>query len=207
MYVPRHFEETDVPTLHAAIRDIAFGTLVSAGPDGLIASHVPMILDPEPAPYGTLLGHVARANPHGHLTSAFDALATFVGPNCYVTPSYYAAKREHGKVVPTWNYVAVHAYGKLEWFDDAERLLGVVTRLTDTHETKRADRWRVTDAPTDFVAGMLKAIVGFALPVAKLEGKWKLSQNRPAADRPGVIEGLKRDDYGAVADLVAAHTR
>ncbi|MBV8168869.1 MAG: FMN-binding negative transcriptional regulator [Alphaproteobacteria bacterium] len=207
MYVPRHFQETDVPTLHAAIRDIAFGTLVSAGPDGMIASHVPMIIDPEPAPYGTLLGHVARANPHGQVTSAFDALAMFVGPNSYVTPSYYAAKREHGKVVPTWNYVAVHAYGKLEWFDDAERLLGVVTRLTDTHEGKRADVWKVTDAPADFVAGMLKGIIGFALPIARLEGKWKMSQNRPAADRPGVIEGLQRDDHGAVADLVAARTR
>ncbi len=207
MYVPRHFQETDVPTLHAAIRDIAFGTLVSAGPDGLIASHVPMFLDPAQGPNGTLIGHVARANPHGRVASEIEALAMFVGANCYVTPSYYAAKREHGKVVPTWNYVAVHAYGRLEWFDDAERLLALVTRLTDIHETPRADRWAVTDAPADFVAGMLKGFIGFALPIARLEGKWKMSQNRPAADYPGIVEGLKRDDYGAVADLVAERTR
>lgn len=203
MYVPRHFQETDVATLHAAIRDIAFGTLVSAGPDGLIASHVPMILDPAPAPYGTLLGHVARANPHGKLPPSGESLAMFLGPNAYVTPSWYEAKREHGKVVPTWNYVAVHAYGPLEWFDDAERLLALVTRLTDMHEGKRKDVWAVSDAPADFVQGMLKGIIGFALPVARLEGKWKMSQNRPAADRPHVVEGLRADGETAVAALVA----
>jgi transcriptional regulator len=208
MYVPPHFQEEDVPTLHAAIRDIAFGTLVSAGPDGLIANHVPMLLDPEPAPYGTLIGHVARANPHSRVPAGeTETLAIFLGPNAYVTPSWYAAKREHGKVVPTWNYVAVHAYGRLEWFDDADRLLALVTRLTDTHEAALPAPWAVSDAPADFVRGMLKGIVGFALPIARLEGKWKMSQNRPAADRPGVVDGLTQADAPAVAALVVERAR
>ena len=204
MYLPPYFQEDRVPELHAAIREIGFGTVVSAGADGLIASHVPMLIDPEPAPYGTLIGHVARANPHHEVKSDIDALAMFVGPNVYVTPNWYATKRETGKVVPTWNYVAIHAYGKLSFFDDAERLLGVVTRLTETHEAPRAAPWAVSDAPPDYVAGMLRAIVGFALPIARLEGKWKLSQNRNAVDRAGVVEGLAREGSPAQAAVAAA---
>jgi transcriptional regulator len=136
-----------------------------------------------------------------------ETLAIFLGPNAYVTPSWYAAKREHGKVVPTWNYVAVHAYGRLEWFDDADRLLALVTRLTDTHEAALPAPWAVSDAPADFVRGMLKGIVGFALPIARLEGKWKMSQNRPAADRPGVVDGLTQADAPAVAALVVERAR
>jgi len=206
MYVPSHFQEDRVPELHAAIRSIAFGTLVSVGADGLIASHVPMLIDPEPAPYGTLIGHVARANPHGQVASTVDALAMFVGPNAYVTPSWYATKRETGKVVPTWNYVAVHAYGRLRFFDDAERLLGVVTRLTETHEAPRAAPWAVSDAPPDFVQGMLRAIIGFELPIARLEGKWKMSQNRNETDRAGVVDGLRREGGPAEAAVAAAVT-
>ncbi len=209
MYVPSHFQETRVPELHAAIRRIAFGTLVSQGPDGLFASHVPMLIDPEPAPYGTLLGHIARANPHGEIRDA-DALAIFLGPNSYVTPSWYATKRANGKVVPTWNYIAVHASGKLRFFDDATRLLGIVTRLTDTHEAPRADRWKVTDAPESYVAGMLRAIIGFELPIDRLEGKFKLSQNRPEEDRAGVLEGLAREGgpaEAAVLDVMNEATR
>jgi transcriptional regulator len=148
------------------------------------------------------LGHVARANPHGHMTSAFDALATFIGPNCYVTPSYYAAKREHGKVVPTWNYIAIHASGPLRFFEDKAPLLDIVTRLTNTHEGKREKSWAVTDAPADYVDTMLKAIVGFELPIAKLEGKWKLSQNKSEADVAGIREGLaaeQDEDASALA--------
>ncbi len=207
MYVPRHFKEDRVPELHAAIREIAFGTLVSAGPAGLIASHVPMLIEPEPAPFGTLLGHIARANPHGAVAPDTDALAIFLGPNAYITPSWYAAKREHGKVVPTWNYVAVHAYGRLRFFDDPARLLALVTRLTETHETPREAPWAVSDAPADFVRGMLDAIVGFELPLTRLEGKWKMSQNRPAIDRAGVVDGLGREGgpaEAAVAQIMEA---
>ena len=204
MYMPPYFQEDRVPELHAAIRTIAFGTLVSAGADGMIASHVPMLVDPDPAPYGTLVGHIARANPHGQVKSDHDALAMFVGPNAYVTPSWYATKRETGKVVPTWNYVAIHAYGRLRFFDDAERLLGIVTRLTDTHEAPRAVPWAVSDAPADYVRGMLRAIVGFELPIVRLEGKWKLSQNRNEVDRAGVVEGLAGDGGTAEAAVAAA---
>ncbi len=199
MYVPRHFKEDRVPELHAAIRGIALGTLVSAGPTGLIASHVPMLVDPEPAPFGTLLGHIARANPHGEVPPDTEALAIFLGPNAYITPSWYATKRETEKVVPTWNYVAVHASGRLRFFDDPARLLALVTRLTDTHEAPREAPWAVSDAPAEFVSGMLAAIVGFELPIARLEGKWKISQNRPAVDRAGVIDGLGREGGPAEA--------
>ncbi len=130
----------------------------------------------------------------------------FQGPDGYITPSYYAAKREHGKVVPTWNYAAIHAYGTLQSFDDPARLLDVVTRLTLLHETPRAVPWAVSDAPEDFVQGMLRGIVGITLPITRLEGKVKMSQNRPAADRPGVIDGLRRDGRVDLADAVARAT-
>jgi transcriptional regulator len=210
MYVPSHFEEARVPELHAAIRRIALGTLVSVGVDGLIASHVPMLIEPAPAPFGTLIGHVARANPHWRVAPGAEALAMFLGPNAYVTPSWYQTKRETGKVVPTWNYLAVHAYGPLTFFDDPVRLLGVVTRLTESQEGRRAAPWSVSDAPPDFVQGMLRAIVGFELPIARLEGKWKMNQNRSAADRAGTVEGLKREGGPAeatVADVMAELVR
>jgi transcriptional regulator len=207
MYLPPQFREDDVPSLHAAIREIAFGTLVTVGADGLTASHVPMLVDPEPAPYGTLLGHVARANPQWQGARLdIEALAMFVGPNSYVTPSWYPTKRETGKVVPTWNYVAIHAYGPVQFFDDADRLLALVTRLTETHESPRAAPWAVSDAPPAFVSSMLRAIVGFAVPIARLEGKWKMSQNRNEADLAGVRAGLARErgpDHDAVAAAMA----
>ncbi len=142
MYLPENFKEADVGVLHDTIRQIKFGTLVTFGPGGLVASHVPMLIDAEPAPFGTLSGHVARDNPHWREASAdTPALAIFLGPNTYVSPSAYATKRKTGKVVPTWNYVAVHAYGPVNFYDDADRLLKLVTRLTDTHETGRPNRW------------------------------------------------------------------
>jgi transcriptional regulator len=204
MYLPPQFREDDVSALHAAIRQIGFGTLVTLGADGLIASHVPMLIDPAPTPHGTLIGHVARANPQWRgPASAVEALAMFVGPNGYVTPSWYPTKRETGKVVPTWNYIAIHAYGPVEFFEDPDRLLGVVTRLTETHEAPRAAPWAVSDAPAEFVRAQLKGIVGFSLPISRLEGKWKMSQNRTPADLAGVREGLAREP-GPVNDAVAA---
>lgn len=210
MYLPDNFKETDVGVLHDTIRRIKFGTLVTFGPGGLVASHVPMLIDPEPAPFGTLSGHVARANPHWREASSdTPALAIFLGPNTYVSPSAYATKRKTGKVVPTWNYVAVHAYGPLQFYDDADRLLQLVTRLTDTHETGRPNRWHVTDVPADYTRGMLKAIVGFELPIARLEGKWKMSQNRPAEDVPGIVDALSRESDTAadVARVVAERNK
>ena len=203
MYVPANFAEERVPVLHETIRAIKLGTLVTLGGEEMIASHVPMLVDPEPAPYGTLLGHIARANPQWKDASQkVRALAMFIGPDAYITPSWYATKRATGKVVPTWNYAAIHAYGRVRFFDDPERLLKLVTRLTATHEAARARPWAVSDAPAAFVQGMLRAIVGFELPIERLEGKWKMSQNRPAEDRAGVIEGLRSDGETQVAEIV-----
>ena len=204
MYIPTQFRESDVPTIHAAIRAAGLATLVTTGPDGLLATPLPLLLDPEPAPYGTLLGHVARANPQWRRGAAEgEALAMFAGPDAYVTPSWYATKRATGKVVPTWNYVAVHAYGTVEFIEDTDWLLGLVTRLTTHHEGKRDSPWAVADAPPDFTQSQLKGIVGVRLTIARLEGKWKMSQNRTAEDRAGVVEGLRADGNTTVADIVA----
>ena len=201
MYRPAHFDETRVPVLHDAIAKSGFATLLTSGAGGIEASHVPMLLDPEPAPLGTLLGHIARDNPQWR-AGAGEALAIFLGPDAYVSPSWYPTKKEHGKVVPTWNYVAIHARGPIEWFDDEARLRAIVTRLTEKHEAGRPARWAVTDAPPDYIRSMLKAIVGFAIPIARLEGKWKMSQNRPPADRQGVVGALRRDGKDEVADAI-----
>jgi transcriptional regulator len=205
VYVPSLFNEDHVDVLRDAIRAAGLATLVTLTKDGLIASHVPLLLDPEPAPYGTLIGHLARPNPQVR-GAIGEALAIFQGPDAYITPSWYATKRETGKVVPTWNYVAIHAAGPIEFFDDPGRLLDVVTRLTEKHEGERAAPWAVSDAPADFVQGMLKGIVGFAIPVTRLEGKWKMSQNRPAEDRAGVVAGLAAEGRDDVAALVPAST-
>lgn len=204
MYVPPLFAETDVPRLHDAIRAARLASLVTFGETGIEASHVPMLIDPEPAPWGTIYGHIARTNPQWQrFDAAVPALAIFLGPEAYVSPAWYPTKRQTGKVVPTWNYVAVHAYGPLRFFEDAESLLSIVTRLTERHEKDRAEPWRVDDAPADYIASMLKAIVGFALPIARLEGKWKMSQNRPHQDRLGVVEGLTREGGAAEAAVAA----
>jgi transcriptional regulator len=207
VYVPAHFNETRVDVLHDLIRSAGLATLVSMTADGMIASHAPLMLDAEPAPYGTLIGHLAKANPHARVADpAVQTLIIFQGPDGYITPSYYAAKQEHGKVVPTWNYAAVHAYGTLEVFDDPDRLLGVVTRLTRLHETPRALPWAVGDAPKDFVQSMLRGIVGITLPIARLEGKVKMSQNRPASDIGGVVQGLRQDGMDGLAQAVLRAT-
>ncbi len=201
MYLPQLFNEERIDLMHDAICRARLATLVTMTADGLIASHVPMLLDPSPAPYGTLIGHLARPNPQAR-GAVGDALAIFQGPEAYITPSWYATKRATGKVVPTWNYVAIHAYGPVEFFDNRDRLRDLVTRLTDRHETLRADPWAVTDAPADFIDGMLNGSVGFALSISRLEGKWKMSQNRPAEDRAGVIAGLEAEQRQDVAVLI-----
>lgn len=207
MYIPAHFNEDRTAVLHDLIRAGGLATLVSMTDEGIIASHAPLMLDPAPAPYGTLVGHLAKANPHARLANAaIQTLVIFHGPDSYITPSYYAAKKEHGKVVPTWNYTAIHAYGTLEVFDDPARLLGVVTRLTNQYEIPRASPWAVSDAPEDFVQGMLRGIVGISLPIARLEGKVKMSQNRPSADQTGVIDGLRRDGQPDMAEAVERAT-
>jgi transcriptional regulator len=207
MYVPAHFSEDRIDVLHELLRSAGLATLVSMTADGMIASHAPLMLDPDPAPYGTLIGHLAKANPHARAADrAVQTLVIFQGPDGYITPSYYAAKKEHGKVVPTWNYAAIHAYGTLEVFDDPARLLQVVTRLTNLFEMPRAQPWAASDAPADFIQGMLRGIVGISLPITRLEGKVKMSQNRPATDHAGVVEGLRLDSRDDLADAVVRAT-
>ncbi|WP_026299227.1 FMN-binding negative transcriptional regulator [Elioraea tepidiphila] len=189
MYAPPSFRVKDPEELRAMIAGLRFATMVVNGPEGPVAAHLPMVADATRPQI--LLGHVARANPIVTLLrEAPAALACFVGPGAYVTPAWYASKREHGKVVPTWNYIAVHARGRIEPVDDAGELRAIVAALTDAMEADRPEPWAVEDAPADFLAGMLKAIFGFRLHVTALEGSAKLSQNRPAADHAGVVEGL-----------------
>lgn len=206
MYLPPAFAETSVDRLHEAIRASGLATLVTLTADGLLASHVPMLLDPSPAPYGTLLGHFAVANPHAEPPQpGVEALAIFTGPGAYVSPGWYQTKNETGKVVPTWNYVAIHAYGKLEVFRDRESLREVVRRLTEKHEAGLPEPWSMDDAPAEFMESQLKGIVGFRLTITRLQGKWKMSQNRAPQDRAGVIRALSQSDdqvKQAVAKLV-----
>lgn len=207
MYNPPHFQETRVPVLHDLIRRHPLATLVTLGPDGLVANHIPMEIDAAPAPFGTLRGHVARANPVWHASSRdVEALVIFSGPHAYVTPAWYATKQESGRVVPTWNYAVVHAYGRLRAIEDVAWLRDFVSRLTERHEGERAVPWKVTDAPADFIERQLGGIVGLEIPVHRFDGKWKVSQNRPAPDRAGVVAGFReRGDpaSGVMADLVA----
>ena len=205
MYVPPAFREDDLAALHAIMREARLANLVTATDEGLVATPLPLFLAPEEGPCGTLYGHLARANPHWKLPPRGDAMALFQGPDAYITPSWYSSKLEHGKVVPTWNYVAVHAYGPVEFFEDADRILGVVTRLTNLHERPRAEPWAVTDAPEAFVRTQLRAIVGLRMPITRIEGKRKMSQNRSVADRAGVAAGLaasERASDRAVAALI-----
>ena len=192
MYIPKAFELTDLPLLHAAMRKSELALLVSVTANGLVATHLPLLLDENAGPLGTLHGHVARANRQWQDTiPGTEALVIFPGLDTYVSPSWYPAKAETGRVVPTWNYSAIHAYGIPVFFEDPERLRGVVTRLTARHEEGFAAPWRVTDAPANYIDGQLKAIVGFEIPIARIEGKEKFNQNRSAEDRAGVISALR----------------
>ncbi|MDQ0469568.1 FMN-binding negative transcriptional regulator [Labrys wisconsinensis] len=190
MYIPPAFRDDDVAGIRATMRAARLATLVTATADGLMATPLPLILHDAEGPHGVLYGHVAKANPQWRTAPVGEAMALFTGPDAYVTPSWYATKQETGKVVPTWNYVAVHAYGPVEFFEDAARLLDVVTRLTALHEGSRAAPWAVSDAPAAFVEAQLRGIVGLRLPIARLEAKRKMSQNRSAEDRAGVAAGL-----------------
>ncbi|KAA3451514.1 transcriptional regulator [Mesorhizobium sp. SARCC-RB16n] len=191
MYTPPAFRDDDKDSLMATIRAARLANFVTATADGPLATPLPLFLDETEGEHGVIHGHLARANPQWRVPAIGDGLAIFMGPDAYVTPVWYATKQETGKVVPTWNYAAVHAYGPVEFFDDADRLLDVVTRLTNLHEGARdAPRWAVSDAPPDFIQSQLRAIVGLRMPVMRLEGKRKMSQNRNAADRAGVVAGL-----------------
>jgi transcriptional regulator len=205
MYVPPAFRDDDLSSIHAAIRAARLASLVTATADGLIATPLPLLLDETDGPNGALYGHIARANPQWNSAPIGDGMAIFMGPDAYVTPSWYAAKQETGKVVPTWNYVAVHAYGPVDFFEDADKLLDVVTRLTNLYERPRSAPWSVTDAPEQFIAAQLRGIVGVRMPIARLEGKRKMSQNRNTQDRAKVAANLAESERAAdraVAELI-----
>jgi transcriptional regulator len=203
MYNPLAFREDRVDVLHAAMGVAPLANLVIADGDGFEASPLPLLIDPEPAPFGTLSGHIARGNPLARGDGAM-ALAIFMGPEGYISPSFYPSKRETGRVVPTWNYVTIHAEGRLRFFDDPKALLALVKKLTERHEAGRVDPWAVEDAPAAFIAAQLKGIVGFTLTLTRLEGKWKMSQNRTAADRAGVVAGLCREEQKEITALISA---
>ena len=204
MYLPSAFRQDDLAELHAQMQASPFALLTSAGAAGVQASHLPLLLAPDEGEFGTLYGHFARANPHWRdLQDGAEALAVFSGPDAYISPGWYPAKAEHGKVVPTWNYIAVHARGPVELIEEPERLLQIVSRLSDQHESGRERPWAVSDAPREYIDSMLRAIVGFALPIRRLEGKWKLGQNRSAADQAGVRDGLAASPSPGDRELAA----
>jgi transcriptional regulator len=194
MYMPPAFRNEDRDSIHATIRAARLANLVTATAEGPQVSPLPLLLDPGEGENGTLYGHLARANPQWRLPVIGEAVAVFMGPDGYVTPSWYETKKETGKVVPTWNYVTVQAHGPAEFFENAERLLGLVTRLTRHHEGERAAPWEVSDAPSDYIAAQLRGIVGLRIPITRLEGKMKMSQNRSEADRRGVAAGLGQSE-------------
>ena len=193
MYIPAHFNESRVEVMHALMRRYPLGTLIAMTDHGLEANHVPFLVDELPSPYGTLRCHVARANPIWQaLATAAEVLVVFQGQDAYVSPSAYEAKLKDGKVVPTWNYVAVHAYGQARAVEDAAWLSRLLDDLTTAHESDRADPWRVSDAPREYTEKLMQAIVGIEIPIAKLIGKWKVSQNRSSTDRAGIAADLKQ---------------
>jgi transcriptional regulator len=200
MYIPKHFEENDPGTLRALIAAHPLATWVTIdhtqGQPELLANHIPFTLDPTRGTHGTLVGHVAKANPIWQLFSKTShSILAFQGPESYITPSWYPSKQEHGKVVPTWNYAVVHAHGMPSAITDAQGLLRIVNFLTNIHEdhlqkTQGKVPWQVSDAPTSYIESLLNAIVGIEIPISKVEGKWKTSQNQQASQQQGVIAGL-----------------
>ena len=195
MYIPRHNEENRVPVMHALMASQPFATLVTLGGSGLFASHLPIVLDPDGSEFGTLKAHISRANTQWRdLVPSVDALAIFAGHHHYISPTWYPETREHGKEVPTWNYVVVHAYGPLKLIEDTHWLRKHVESLTNIHEAASPVPWNVSDAPADFIQSLLHGIVGLELPIRRMEGKWKVSQNRTESERQGVLEGLTRLD-------------
>jgi transcriptional regulator len=193
MYQPSHFVETDPDVLLALMRESPFATLIHAAGGGLTADVLPLEADRTEDGGWRLTGHVARANPLWQLAGGQPVLAVFQGAQAYVSPGWYPSKKEHGKVVPTWNYTLVQAHGRLRAIEDRDWLHALVSRLTSHHEGRRETPWHVTDAPADYVETMLRAIVGIEIEVERLEGKFKLSQNRSAEDRQGTREGLAAD--------------
>lgn len=206
MYIPKHNEETRTEVLDRLIRSRPLASLVTVGATGLFATHLPLVLHREDDQHAVLRGHLARANRQWkEFSRETDALAIFSGPQHYITPAWYPEKAETGKVVPTWNYAVVHAYGRLEIIEDSDWLLTHLNSLTDTHEATRPEPWSVADAPADFIATIARGIVGIEMKIDRLEGKWKVSQNQTEQTRASVAEGLEAlgtEDALAMSELV-----
>lgn len=193
MYTPKAFEQLDINSMHTLMREYPFATLVVLTDDGIEANHLPLLLRKNSSEYGVIVGHLARANPLWEkIKPDTEALVIFHGPDAYISPNWYPAKQEHGKVVPTWNYAVVQARGKLRVVDDAQWLSALLHELTDQHEAAFAKPWSVDDAPADYVEKLTKAVVGIEISICHLQGKWKLSQNQPEVNQHGVIAGLGR---------------
>jgi transcriptional regulator len=197
MYIPRLLEQTDLAQMQELIRSYPLGMWVTqAGQSGnaggeLVANHVPFLLDAQRGPYGTLVGHVAKANPIWEsFSTAVPSLVVFRGAEAYITPSWYPSKQSHGRAVPTWNYAVVHASGMPRAICDKDWLLQLVSRLTDSQEASRAEPWKVADAPADYIDRLLTSIVGIEIPIERIVGKWKANQTSPEADKRGVVQGL-----------------
>ena len=209
MYQPDQFRVEDVPQMHALMRARPFAAVISAGSAGLYASHLPTVLK-DAGTYGVIEFHLARPNPHWRdLAEGKETLMIFQGPEGYITPNWYPSKARHGKVVPTWNYAVVHAYGRPEVVEEKEWLRRHVTELTAQQESDEAKPWLLSDAPDGYIDVMLRGIVGFRLAVTRLEGKWKMSQNRETQDRAGVVAGLRKRGDGddlEIADLLSRAT-
>jgi transcriptional regulator len=203
MYAPPAFRDDDRESLLATIRAARLANFVTATADGPMVTPLPLFLDESDGEHGVIYGHLAKANPQWRAPPLGEGLAIFMGLDAYVTPAWYATKAETGKVVPTWNYVAVHAHGPVEFFHDPDRLLDAVTRLTKLYEQPRAAPWAVTDAPADFIAAQLRGIVGVRMPITRIEGKRKMSQNRNAADRAGVAAGLAASERPSEREAAA----
>lgn len=210
MYLPAHFREDRREVQFELIRSHPLGLLVSAGPGGLMANPVPFVAYPEEGA-GVLRAHVARANPQWReLAATAECLVVFQGPQAYISPTLYATKAETHQVVPTWNYATVHVWGRVQVVEDAGWLRRQIDDLTQAREGNRPNPWKVADAPADFITAQLKAIVGLELAITRLEAKWKMSQNRNAADRQGVVAGLRAEggaEQAAVARLVAERSQ
>jgi transcriptional regulator len=206
MYVPKHYEETDLAVLHALIDAHPLGAWVTVSREGMTANHIPFLLDSGRGEFGMLVGHVARANPVWRsLEENGESMVIFQGQSAYISPSWYPSKWEHGKVVPTWNYAVVHAHGAARAIHEHEWLMKLVERLTIKHESGREVPWRVADAPADYIARRLDAIVGIEIPIRHIEGKWKASQKELVKDKLGIVAGLRaeaRSESTAMARLV-----
>lgn len=208
MYLPKHFDEPRVDVMHGLMRAHPLATLVTLSSNGLDANHIPLQLAAGASPFGTLQGHIARANPlRQEINGKIDVLAIFQGPDAYISPSWYATKKATGKAVPTWNYAVVHAHGTLRVIDDAAWLRAQLEALTAHNEATFAHPWAVSDAPRDYTEKMIAAVVGIEIEITRLTGKWKVSQNQPAENRAGVIEALHSDggdNATAMAALIEA---